>query len=55
MKCITMMTNHASKLLILLGLLSSSFTADSARVKRVKAGKVYKEHDPVHIVVNKVG
>jgi len=28
---------------------------DAAKVKRVKAGKNYNEHDPVHIVVNKVG
>jgi hypothetical protein len=27
----------------------------AAKVKRVKAGKNYKLHDPVHIVVNKVG
>jgi hypothetical protein len=28
---------------------------DGAKVKRVKAGKHYKEHDDVHLVVNKVG
>jgi hypothetical protein len=27
----------------------------AAKVKRVKAGKSYKTHDAVHIVVNKVG
>jgi len=27
----------------------------SKRVKRVKPGTMYKEHDPVHVVVNKVG
>lgn len=27
----------------------------AAKVKRVKAGKNYKTHDAVHIVVNKVG
>jgi hypothetical protein len=36
-------------------LLLLSLTADGARVKRVKAGMKYKEHDAVHIVVNKVG
>jgi len=25
------------------------------RVNRVKAGTVYEQHDPVHIVVNKIG
>ena len=35
-------------LLLLLG------TAD-AKIKRVKAGKVYKDHEEVHVVVNKVG
>jgi hypothetical protein len=25
------------------------------RIKRVKAGMHYKQHDPVHIVVNKIG
>lgn len=28
---------------------------ESAKVKRVKAGMKYKEKDPVHVVVNKVG
>lgn len=28
---------------------------DAKRVKRVQAGKKYKEHDPVDVVVNKVG
>ena len=32
-----------------------SLVSVDARVKRVKAGKIYKEHDPVLIVVNKVG
>lgn len=35
--------------------LLSSLAAEAARVKRVKAGMKYKEHDPVHVVVNKVG
>jgi hypothetical protein len=31
-------------------------SADGAtKVKRVKAGKNYENHEPVHIVVNKVG
>jgi hypothetical protein len=36
-------------------LLSFIWEADAAKVKRVPAGKKYKDHDPVHIVVNKVG
>jgi hypothetical protein len=51
------MKEQVAKLLLLaLGL--SSFlitTTDGAKVKRVKAGKIYQEHDAVHIVVNKVG
>ena len=27
----------------------------AAKIKRVKAGKVYADHEEVHIVVNKVG
>jgi hypothetical protein len=35
---------------------SSPSPVDAAsKVKRVKAGKVYQDHDAVHIVVNKVG
>lgn len=30
-------------------------SAEAKKVPRVKAGKQYKEHNPVHIVVNKVG
>ena len=41
--------------LSLLGILWSMTLTDAVKVKRVKAGKFYKEHDPVHIVVNKVG
>ena len=44
-----------NRIFLLLGLLCSIDLIDSARVKRVKAGKIYKDHDPVHIVVNKVG
>jgi hypothetical protein len=48
--------NYATKALWTLGILSSLiFTTDSAKVKRVRAGKIYKDHDAVHIVVNKVG
>ena len=37
-------------------LLLLSLTAVAAvKVKRVKAGMQYKKHDPVHVVVNKVG
>lgn len=35
--------------------LVDSKTSSWTKVKRVKAGKVYNEHDAVHIVVNKVG
>ncbi len=38
----------------LLVLISTSSLA-SAKVKRVKEGKVYQKHDEVHVVVNKVG
>lgn len=30
-------------------------SVESKKVARVKAGKTYKDHAPVHIVVNKVG
>lgn len=39
----------------LLLLFVSLTAASAAKVKRVKAGMHYKKHDPVHIVVNKVG
>lgn len=39
---------------LLLLLLPLSCTA-VVKVKRVKAGRLYREHDPVHVVVNKVG
>ena len=32
-----------------------AFVDAASKVKRVKAGKVYQDHDAVHIVVNKVG
>jgi hypothetical protein len=32
-----------------------SAAVDAAKVKRVKAGMQYKKHDPVELVVNKVG
>ena len=32
-----------------------SLTAVDAKIRRVKAGKRYKEHEAVHVVVNKVG
>ena len=38
---------------VLLGCFSGA--AAGKKIKRVKAGKVYSDHDPVHIVVNKVG
>lgn len=36
-------------------LLSLTAVASALKVKRVKAGMHYKKHDPVHVVVNKVG
>lgn len=41
--------------LLLLQLASLAITGVDAKIKRVKAGKVYKDHEEVHIVVNKVG
>ena len=41
--------------LLLLGPLLSAVITDGARVKRIKSGKVYAQHEAVHIVVNKVG
>jgi hypothetical protein len=41
--------------LLALGLFGSVVITDSARVKRIKSGKVYAQHEAVHIVVNKVG
>jgi hypothetical protein len=38
-----------------LGILGSLAVTDSAKVKRVKAGRIHNQHDPVHVVVNKVG
>jgi hypothetical protein len=46
----------AANALWTLGVLISFFAAsESAKVKRVKAGKIYNTHDAVSIVVNKVG
>ena len=53
--CGVVATMTGKTLLLLLALVSSPWTAVGAKVKRVRAGKVYSEHDPVHIVVNKVG
>ena len=35
--------------------LSISGVDSATKIKRVKAGKDYKDHEEVHIVVNKVG
>jgi hypothetical protein len=54
----TMIGKHTSvvHLLCVLGIVSSLLVeTDSAKVKRVKAGKIYNQHDAVNIVVNKVG
>jgi len=42
-----------SALLLLVSVVSAS--SGFSKVRRVRAGKVYAEHDAVHIVVNKVG
>ena len=42
------------QLLLCFGALFVSL-ANGAKIRRVKAGKKYKEHESVHIVVNKVG
>ena len=51
---ITMMIGMHTAL-VLLGLFSSFAITDSAKVKRIRSGKVYEDHEDVHIVVNKVG
>ena len=40
--------------LMLLGLATMG-GVDAGKIRRVKSGKEYKEHEEVHIVVNKVG
>ena len=42
-------------LAVLVLLLQCTLSGAAPKIKRVKAGKVYQDHDPVHIVVNKVG
>jgi hypothetical protein len=41
--------------LLIAGYVLFTSVANGLRIRRVKAGQHYKEHDPVHIVVNKVG
>lgn len=49
-------TNMTPRLLLsLVLLLLVGSTASAKKVKRVRAGKHYKQHDAVHLVVNKVG
>jgi hypothetical protein len=51
-----MMKHHnISKILLLVGIISSCLLSADAKVKRVKAGQIYNDHDPVNVVVNKVG
>jgi hypothetical protein len=40
---------------VLLLVLFSALNVADGKIKRVQAGKHYKEHDAAHIVVNKVG
>jgi len=44
-----------NRLLLLLSLVCFSPLAEGKKIKRVKAGKKYKDHEAVHIVVNKIG
>jgi hypothetical protein len=49
-------TMRGSKHIVaILALLLSACIADAYKIRRVKAGKVYEQHESVHIVVNKVG
>jgi hypothetical protein len=41
--------------LLLLSPSNALLGTKNKKVARVKAGKQHKEHDPVHIIVNKVG
>jgi hypothetical protein len=41
-------------LFLLIGVANAK-TSSWSKVRRVKAGKIYDEHEAVHIVVNKVG
>jgi len=41
--------------LLALALLASPILTDSAKIRRVKSGKVYSQHESVKLVVNKVG
>ena len=54
-----MMRNTKNKLgLLLVAVVLQCFLFSggaAAKIKRVKAGKTYADHDAVHIVVNKVG
>ena len=50
-----MMFNHRNSFIFFLGILLFASLTEGGKVKRVKAGKTYKQHDPVHLVVNKVG
>ena len=50
--------NNLNRMMIMmkaLVLLLLPLAAEAVRVKRVKAGMHYSQHDPVHVVVNKVG
>ena len=47
------MMRHLGFLLLLVQ--CSFWQGGGAKIKRVKAGKQYEQHDAVHIVVNKVG
>lgn len=46
---------YRKAVLLLLASVLPSLLVEGSKVKRVKAGKIYKEHEAVHVVVNKVG
>jgi hypothetical protein len=47
--------NYRNAIFLLLGSVLPSLLVEGVKVHRVKAGKIYKEHDAIHVVVNKVG
>ena len=49
------MKDHSRHVAAILALFWSMLLVDAYKIRRVKAGKIYKQHDPVHLVVNKVG
>jgi len=50
-----MLGNHGAKALLAVSIVLINCLGVESKIKRVKAGTQYKEHDAVHVVVNKVG